>query len=69
MITHNTQASRLVFNQIQILRTSLIDWLRCCVELARQRHALASLDDRLLQDVGLTRDDVASEVEMPFWKI
>jgi uncharacterized protein YjiS (DUF1127 family) len=69
MITQNMQAGRPTFGQIQILGTTLLDRLRRCVERARQRHALAELDDRLLQDVGLTRDDVTSEVEKPFWRI
>jgi uncharacterized protein YjiS (DUF1127 family) len=31
-------------------------------ELARQRRALARLDDRLLRDVGLTREQVDREI-------
>jgi len=34
----------------------------------RQRKQLASLDDRLLRDVGLTRADVARETAKPFWR-
>ncbi|WP_346659643.1 DUF1127 domain-containing protein [Pseudomonas sp. RIT-PI-S] len=36
-------------------------------ELARQRRQLASLSDSALQDLGLSRADIASEVERPFW--
>ena len=35
---------------------------------ARQRRALAALDDRLLADIGLSRTDVVRETSKPFWK-
>jgi uncharacterized protein YjiS (DUF1127 family) len=35
--------------------------------LHRQRCALAALDDRLLDDVGLTRDQAEAEVNAPLW--
>lgn len=38
------------------------------IERRRQRHALAALDDRLLQDIGLTRFDVKKEYNKPFWQ-
>ena len=34
----------------------------------RQRQRLAELDDRMLADIGLTREDVRAEVTTPFWK-
>jgi len=34
---------------------------------ARSRAELAALDDRMLDDIGLTRIDVACEVNKPFW--
>lgn len=34
---------------------------------ARQRRALARLDDRLLADVGLTRAQALAEAERPAW--
>lgn len=36
-------------------------------ERARQRHALAELDERMLKDIGLTRRAVSSEIVKPFW--
>ena len=33
-----------------------------------QRHALLELDDRLLEDIGLTREDALREVRKPFWR-
>jgi uncharacterized protein YjiS (DUF1127 family) len=69
MMAQETRASQPTFGQYRIVCSCLADWLRRGVERARQRNALAELDDRLLQDVGLSRDDVTSEVEKPFWKI
>ena len=34
----------------------------------RQRHALADLDDRLLEDVGISRGAAAREIAKPFWR-
>ena len=35
---------------------------------ARQRSMLAELDDRLLEDAGITRKQVAQEIRKPFWR-
>ncbi len=37
-------------------------------ERARGRRALASLDDHLLRDIGLSRADVERERVKPFWR-
>jgi uncharacterized protein YjiS (DUF1127 family) len=37
-------------------------------ERARQRRALATLDDRMLGDIRVTRVDAARECEKPFWR-
>lgn len=34
----------------------------------QQRFDLAALDERGLRDVGLSRADVAREVDKPFWR-
>jgi uncharacterized protein YjiS (DUF1127 family) len=36
-------------------------------ELARQRRALLTLDDRMLKDIGITRVDAKCEARRPFW--
>lgn len=37
--------------------------------LARQRRALARLDDAALADLGLTRDAAAREAARPVWDV
>ena len=44
-------------------------WRRACAEAARQRRALAALDDRLLDDVGLTREESEREAARPPWDL
>lgn len=39
-------------------------WMQRAVE----RRALASLDERLLSDIGVTRADAALEMDKPFWR-
>jgi uncharacterized protein YjiS (DUF1127 family) len=43
-------------------------WCARCSSRARQREALSSLDDRLLDDIGLTRQQATVEAAKPFWK-
>jgi uncharacterized protein YjiS (DUF1127 family) len=44
--------------------TRLLRWH----ELARQRRALLTLDDRMLKDIGVTRADADREASRPFWR-
>jgi uncharacterized protein YjiS (DUF1127 family) len=37
-------------------------------ERGRQRHALARLDDALLRDIGLSREEAALECAKPVWR-
>lgn len=49
-----------------------VQWLgalvRCWMTRCRTRQALAKLDDRLLRDVGLTREMIRDEISKPFWR-
>ena len=45
----------------------LVRWLRECHERGRQRRHLQMLDDRLLQDIGLTAADVGAELRKWPW--
>jgi uncharacterized protein YjiS (DUF1127 family) len=54
------------------LRLSLggfVDQVLSWHERARERQTLASLDERQLRDVGLTRSDVTNEIQKPFWRL
>jgi len=44
------------------------DLLRHWAARRRQRRALSELDDRLLRDIGLTRDAATREGRKPFWR-
>jgi uncharacterized protein YjiS (DUF1127 family) len=41
---------------------------RSWIERCKQRRALAELDDRLLDDVGLSREQARGEIAKPFWR-
>ena len=38
------------------------------IERARQRRALAALDDHTLRDIGITRVEAVREAGRPFWR-
>lgn len=42
--------------------------LRKRVQLSKSRHALAKLDQHLLDDIGLTKKQVLDESQKSFWK-
>jgi uncharacterized protein YjiS (DUF1127 family) len=51
--------------------TVLLDTARIWMARRRQRKALRELvehDDRMLRDVGLSRDEVRREAAKPFWR-
>lgn len=51
-----------------ILFGTLLGTLMCWQERAKQRSHLATLDDHLLRDMGLTRAAVEREIAIPFWR-
>lgn len=44
------------------------DMLLAWLERTRQRRLLVTLDDRMLDDIGLSRSDVLRESDKPFWR-
>jgi uncharacterized protein YjiS (DUF1127 family) len=49
-------------------RHPLVRLISVWIERARQRRALADLDDRLLRDIGTTRREAMDECDKPFWR-
>lgn len=45
----------------------LLPWVVRALALRRQRAHLLRLDDHLLRDIGLTRDDAVREGTRPLW--
>ena len=45
----------------------LLARVQAATELARQRRALAALDDRALDDIGVSRPQAVAEAARPFW--
>ena len=43
--------------------------LRTWSERRSQRRVLAELDERLLQDIGVTRSQARFEAAKPFWRV
>jgi uncharacterized protein YjiS (DUF1127 family) len=43
-------------------------WCARCSARSRQREALSGLDNRLLDDIGVSRQQANVEAAKPFWK-
>ena len=43
--------------------------LRLALPLHRQRKLLAKLDDRTLQDIGISRSEALAEAKRPVWDV
>jgi uncharacterized protein YjiS (DUF1127 family) len=60
-------ARRALAYKVLLRLRALPDVLGLWLSRARQRRALAVLDDRLLRDVAVSRTDAAQEADKPFW--
>jgi uncharacterized protein YjiS (DUF1127 family) len=49
-------------------RRPVFGWLRHWRQRARQRAELASLDDRMLADIGISRAEAEFLSSKPFWR-
>ncbi|HYS48153.1 MAG TPA: DUF1127 domain-containing protein [Xanthobacteraceae bacterium] len=56
-----------MFGAVGAAAARLGRWTLRCIERSRQRGHLAQLDDRLLQDIGVTRAEAEAEAAKPFW--
>lgn len=45
-----------------------LSWCARCIDRRQQRDALFDLDQRLLNDIGITRWEAVYEARKPFWK-
>lgn len=61
----NTASLRLPIREIL---KGFLGMLKHWRQRSRSRRALAELDERLLQDVGLTASDAYNECSLPFWR-
>jgi len=51
----------------RVSRHSFFEMAQIWYHRHKERAQLSYLDDRLLKDVGLSRDQVSAEVSKPFW--
>jgi uncharacterized protein YjiS (DUF1127 family) len=49
--------------------TRLLARLRLALAARAQRRALARADDRLLDDIGISRDQALAEARRPVWDV
>jgi uncharacterized protein YjiS (DUF1127 family) len=52
---------------VTTLALAVLRWLAAANDRARQRRALAELDDRLLNDIGISRDEADAEGTRLHW--
>ncbi len=58
-----------VFTRLWQLPFAILETLVTWQERDRQRRHLASLDDRMLRDIGISRADAEHEAAIPFWRV
>jgi len=58
-----------LFQRLLAVPAAVAQTLMVWQDRAQQRRHLASLDDRLLRDMGLSRADVEREARQPFWRV
>jgi uncharacterized protein YjiS (DUF1127 family) len=62
--THSAWRAKCHIHPVAAAFVLIARWM----ERARQRNALAALDDHSLRDIGITRAEAVRECEKPFWK-
>jgi uncharacterized protein YjiS (DUF1127 family) len=55
-------------SSLKRLATRLFDRLQAWQEHAHSRRVLASLDERMLRDIGIDRATAVKESTTPFWR-
>ena len=54
---------------IQRNKPTFLSWVFLAIAARRQRANLSKLDERFLNDIGLTRADVEAETARPAWDV
>jgi uncharacterized protein YjiS (DUF1127 family) len=54
--------------ELALILSGLIETVAVWIARRRQRRVLAALDQHLLEDVGLSREQARREAAKPFWK-
>lgn len=67
MIRLNWMGSIITIPRLNLSLIAAIDTVMAAIERTQQRRALACLDDRLLADIGLNRNDALREADKPGW--
>lgn len=65
---HSTKFTLTARRTVGTIHLAGIRLIALWIERARQRQALADLDDRLLGDIGITRKAATGECAKPFWR-
>jgi hypothetical protein len=65
---HHTLTGKKVLSALQCAVTWVCVWVWIGVGRSRQRRALRRLDNRLLDDIGLTRQQANRETSKLFWQ-
>jgi uncharacterized protein YjiS (DUF1127 family) len=61
---HGCDRTSVLYHALARMGSVLGEWRR----RSRDRRALASMSDRSLRDIGLTRYDATCEASKPFWR-
>ena len=60
------------FGRHQVVRrkpTNVLRWITAALTAHRSRLDLNKLDDRLLEDIGVSRAEAKREAERPIWNV
>jgi len=61
---HTPNVVKFLQQALERITTTIVAWSRNY----QTRQDLANMDERLLEDIGLTRSDARQEVQKPFWR-
>lgn len=65
---YSSKYSKLRTSQNRLGKSSFIDKLRLMLAKRRQRSALTMLDERMLRDIGITKEQAEKEAKRYFWQ-